>query len=484
MIRNAKVKSQKAKVLILLLLVILNPLNAQSDSLLSYLEVAAKNSPLVRQKFYEYQAALQKIPQAGALQDPELSFGVFLKPMELVGGNQVAEATLMQMFPWFGVLRNAKDEMSLMANAKFEEFRDSKLQVFYDVQRTWYELYKLRKNIEISQKNSEILKSIENIALIRYKTSPSGSSAGAQQSRRPGTGSGSGGNATSGRMSGMTGNTGNNAISPNQQSSMNNSSMGESVTGTSLSDLYRIKIEISDLGSNIALLNDQERSLTTEFNGLLNRPSLMPVFSADTLVADTLNLSLTAVADSIRTRNPMLGMIGYEKQSYEARKKMVKGMGYPMIGVGVNYSLINRSETAMSPDMNGKDMVMPMVRMTLPIYRKKYKAMQKEAEFLSLSTTETFTATSNNLQTEYYQAVQMYHDALRRVALYEGQYQLASKSFELVLSSYSATGSDLTDVLRVRQQILDYELNRIQATADLSTATARLRRLMASSDIK
>jgi len=50
--------------------------------------------------------------------------------MELVNGNQLADIRLMQMFPWFGVLKYAKDEMSLMAKAKFELFRDSKLQVF------------------------------------------------------------------------------------------------------------------------------------------------------------------------------------------------------------------------------------------------------------------------------------------------------------------------------------------------------------------
>ena len=32
--------------------------------------------------------------------------------------------------------------MSLMAKAKYEALSDAKLQVFYDVQRTWYELHK------------------------------------------------------------------------------------------------------------------------------------------------------------------------------------------------------------------------------------------------------------------------------------------------------------------------------------------------------
>src|SRR5664279_1332886 len=77
------------------------------DSLLRYLEIAAKNNPGVLQKFSEYEAALQKIPQVGSLPDPELSAGVFLSPMELVSGNQVADLRLMQMFPWFGVRKYA-----------------------------------------------------------------------------------------------------------------------------------------------------------------------------------------------------------------------------------------------------------------------------------------------------------------------------------------------------------------------------------------
>src|SRR5665811_839787 len=133
----------------------------QTDSLYSYLEIAAKNNPTVLQRYYEYEAALQKVPQLGSLPDPEISLGIFLKPMELIGGKQVADIRLMQMFPWFGVLKSAQDEMSLMAKAKFESFRDAKLQVYFDVQRTWYEMHKVKQNIRISEKNIELLHTIE-----------------------------------------------------------------------------------------------------------------------------------------------------------------------------------------------------------------------------------------------------------------------------------------------------------------------------------
>ncbi len=208
----------------------------------------------------------------------------------------------MQMFPWFGVLKYAKDEMSLMANAKFELFRDAKLQVIYDVQRTWYELYKVQKDISISEKNIEILKIIERLALVRFKAVPTGNT----EATSTGTGISSG--------------------------------------SSGLADIYRIQIEVGELENNIALLKNQQNTIMAQFNTYLNRPVASPVFTYENIAVDSLELSLIAVSDSMLTNNPMLGMIEYEKQSLDARKKMVNRMGYPMVGLGLNYSLISKSQ--------------------------------------------------------------------------------------------------------------------------------------------
>jgi outer membrane protein TolC len=422
------------------------PAYSQSDSLYYYLEIAAKNNPVVQQKFSEYKAALQKVPQVGSLSDPELSLGIFIKPMELVSGNQVADLRLMQMFPWFGVLKNAKDEMSLMANAKFEIFRDAKSHVFYDVQRTWFDLYKIQKGITISEKNVEILKVIERLALVRFKSPPSGN---------PGSTSSSTGMPSGSSQTG---------------------SAGSSSGSSGLSDLYRIQMETSELENKIALLKNQEQTLSALFNSYLNRPPVESIYTNGTLSTDSLGLSLIAVSDSILAKNPILSMLEFEKLSIEARKKMVIAMGFPMVGLGMNYSIIGKNAMSAS-SMNGKDMVMPMVTVTLPIYRKKYKAMVNEANLLETATAQNYQATANSLQTEYYQAVQLFKDAQRRVRLYENQFQLASKSLDLILKSFSTSSSGLTDVLRVRQQVLDYELMKVEAVADFNTAVAWLKQL-------
>jgi outer membrane protein TolC len=475
-------KSEKMKIIFVLIGLMFASLVIAQDSLLLYLSEAAKNNPTVLQKYNEYQAALQKVPQVGSLPDPELNMGVFLSPMELVSGNQVADLRLMQMFPWFGTLRAAKDEMSLMANAKYESFRDAKLQVFYEVQSTWFDLFKFQQNISISEKNIDILKTIERIALVKFRTAPLGNNGPSSSGSSQTTGVSSGASTGSQGMGGMGGKTGN-AVATATNPMPQQNSMGSSTGSFSLADLYRIQIEVGDLENNIALLKNQQNTLVAQFNSYLNRPVNSPVFLPDTLIADTLGIPLLAVSDSMLTNNPMLGMLQYEQQSLDARKKMVTKMGYPMIGLGLNYSVINKNEMSTSP-MNGKDMVMPMVTMTLPIYRKKYKAMQTEADLLKTATTQNYTASANSLKTEYYQAVQLYQDAQRRVVLYGNQSLLAGKSLDIMMRSFAVSGSGLTDILRVRQQTLDYDYKQVEAVADFNTAIAWLKRLMAFQQIQ
>jgi outer membrane protein TolC len=453
---------------------------SQSDSLYKYLEIAAKNNPTVLQKFAEYQAALQKIPQAGSLSDPELSIGVFLSPMELVNGNQVADIRLMQMFPWFGVLKNAKDEMSLMAKAKFELFLDAKLQVFYDVQRNWYQLYKIQKDITISEKNIDILKIIERLAIVKFKAAPSEGSGSVSSSPIAPAGSVLNTSAapTGMQTMGSVQSSPGSSVQNQASSSMQTGPMSSSAGSSALSDIYRIQIESGDLENNISLLKNQRNTAMALFNSYLNRPLTTPVFTYENLVVDSLELSLVMVSDNILANNPMLGMLDYEKQSIEARKKMVMRMGYPMIGLGLNYSLINKTQFPMGlPSMNGKDMVMPMVVVTLPVYRKKYNAMINESELMKTATSQNYQSVANSLQTEYYQAIQLYQDAKRRIKLFDNQSQLASKSLDLMMKSFSVSNSALSDVLRIRQQTLDYEFKKVEAIADFNISVAWLKRL-------
>ncbi|HLP05571.1 MAG TPA: TolC family protein, partial [Paludibacter sp.] len=279
-------------------------------------------------------------------------------------------------------------------------------------------------------------------------------------------------------MNSMGGNTGTSPASRPSQAgnSMGSASMNPSPGATSgLSEVYQVQIELAGLKDNIAALKNEEQVAAARFNNLLNRPLGTSVDTLQVLAEEPLDIAWLSVNDSMFSRNPMLGMLHYEQQSLAARSRMQKKMGLPMVGVGLNYSVISKSGMSASP-MNGEDMIMPMVSVTLPVYRQKYKAMQAETNLMKKASEYSYQATVNALQTEYFEALQSYNDAQRRMKLYATQSQLTRKSLDISIKGFSSAGS-LSDILRIRQQLLDYELKQVEALVQFNQAKAWIMRI-------
>jgi outer membrane protein TolC len=419
---------QYIKQLILLIATLSSSLpgNAQ-DSLSYYLEHAALNNPGVKAKYLEYSAALEKVPQASSLPDPELQFGYFIKPMQLLMGNQVADIRLMQMFPWFGVLKAAKDEASKIAVAKFESFRDAKDELYFNVKSSYYQVYRTIYEIGIANKNLDILKSLEQIVLVKFSTGGAGSSSG----------------------SGMSGSGKNDMV-----------------------NLLRVQIEMHELENRIALLQDQLTTDKVSFNRYLNRVPSSEVFTGDSLTEVPVPSDILTLADSL-VNHPMVKMFEAESEANASKLAMITRMGYPMIGLGLNYSIVKKRD-GVPPMMNGNDMIMPMISVTLPIYRKKYKAMRHEAEFMRDAATVSAENVTNNLRVNFQETMQNLNDAGRRVKLYTEQTLLANKSVQLLITSFSANGTDFEEVLRMEQQLLDYQFKKVEAVVDKNTSISQL----------
>ena len=326
------------------------PSRAQTaDSLSYYLETAARNNPSVNSSFALYKASLEKIPQAGAFSDPELEIGFFFKPMEQLSGKQVADFTLMQMFPWFGTRKAARSEATEMACMAYEQFRESRNNLFYEVKSQWYQLNNLNEQYKNTAANLALLKQLEQLALNRYTASSSSgvpvSSAATSPVISPlpqatvNNGMGSMGNMTpspapaspggSKAMSGMGG-------------SMGGGPMGSGSSG-SMSDVLRIQIEMAELENNLEALLSNRKAAEARFNSLLNRDQDLPVQTSDSLAQKLFSVEDNAVLDSIILSNPMLSMLEAEANAYKAKAEMDKKMSLPMFGIGLQYSIMAKN---------------------------------------------------------------------------------------------------------------------------------------------
>ena len=453
---------------IILFLSFVNIIQAQ-DSLSVYMEMAGKNNPGLQAKYLEYSAALEKVPQVGALPDPTVQLGFFLNPMQLLGGNQVGNMQLMQMFPWFGTLKTAKDEASQMALMKFEAARDVRNQLYSSVKSSFYLLYRKKQEISILNGNLELLRTLEKVALSKYANAKSPGSSGNSFS---GSSSAPVSSGNSGGMGGMQSGASNQPSSSAGMNTMSGGSSGMSSKGSGMVDVLRVQMEIAELVNRIEVAKDMLGTEIARFNSLLNRPSGTEVHVPANLSPVALPLELNAMADSLKN-NPMLRMSLAEKAAGEAQRIMATKMGKPMLGLGVNYMLIapRPGNTSM---MNGNDMIMPMVSFTIPFFSKKYKAMEREAKFKIEASEKSYENTRNDLEVSFLEKVQQFKDADRRMALYKNQAALAKTSVQLLITSFSASTSDFDEVLRMQAQLLDYGLKELDALTDRNTAGAQL----------
>lgn len=449
-----------------------------AQNLEDYLQTASENNPGLKAYFYNYMAAMEKVPQVGSLPDPELTFGIFIRPMERFMGNQRAEIQLMQMFPWFGMRNTQMDEAGSMALAKYEEFQDAKFRLFFQVKKTWYTMYQLQEEIRIIEENLKILQTYERFALIRFQTAGTGVSM--QEDNYMNDNSDKPSGTSMGDMSGgvKTGSSPDMATTGNTDPmSTSGATMGPGKSG--MSDVLRVRMEIKELENSMSLLKDSFIPLQAEFNQLINRNMFEPVEILDTLEETALSSERLALLDSITQNNPMLKMLDAEVSAFEAQKQMAKLEGRPMFGAGVTYMRFSpRIEDGMP--MGGNDMIMPMVRLSIPLYRKKYNAMYKETELKQQTVQYRRDNTVNQLGTQWSNTMRDLDNASSRTVLYKEQSDLARQILNLQMTRYSTSSQEFEEVLRAQQKLLDFQLKLIRAIVDQYITLATLEYLAGS----
>lgn len=405
---------------------------AQQDSLSHYKKEGTTNHPGILSKGLQYESAKEKKLQETTLPNLDFSAGVFLKPMVLPMGNQVAQLSAMQMFPWFGTYSTVRAEAEAMEAVAHEQFLLERNQVWLQTNTTWFSLYNLKAKKRLQEEQLTLLQAIEEFLITQYTSAGKGKSSN-------GTPMGMGGTSSS--------------------------------SGLGMSKLLRVKMEIKDLQNQLMILDDEFKTEQIRLNLLLNRDKNEKINLPDTLVV--LPASLLS-EESQFANNPMVRMIEAEKRAAEASEQMAIKMGSPMIGGGLNYMVMAKPSGGDFPMADGKDMIMPMVSVSLPIYRKKYTSLKKEAQLNQSALGKQIEQVKNDLMIEYEEAIQMKNIAMRNLTLAQEQTALAENTVTLLVSEYAANQAGYEEVLRMKSQVLMYKIESIEALTAYNKAIAKL----------
>jgi outer membrane protein TolC len=472
------------KIFSILFLLVSTIFQAKTQTLDQYLEIAIENNPSLQASFKQYQASLEKTNQV-SLESPQLNIGVFTRPMELLMGNQRAEASVMQMFPWFGMLKTQKDETTLMAEAKYEEFRQQRNLVTYEVKETYFQLQQLQNTIDITASNLEILNSLKELAIIRYQggntseavTAVSNAVRGPSKAiqRSSSDGMGMGGSPSS----------------PSGTSSSGGSAMSTMSSGGSsgkITDVLRLQVQIKALESDLEQMEVDKKPLMAKFNQLLGRDRNETVNIESTLSTEREKNWEIALLEEILETNPMLLMLEKEGLAYQKQGEMAKLEGKPMFGLGLNYMVFSfRPESGMvghqddmyyMPAGMGNNMVMAMATVTLPIYRKKYKAKEAESKLYWEANERQKEDLQNNLETEFESIMASIKDSERKISLLDEQIELTEQTLELSVTSYATEASSFEEILNIQRELLDFRLNLLNTKIEREIQFARVETLI------
>jgi outer membrane protein TolC len=462
---------------LLFFLLLVEKSQAQEQALDSYLEMALENNPKVMSAFDAYKAQLAKVDQMGQLPDAELGIGYFLRPMQLLMGNQVGEVSLMQMFPWFGTLRTEKAEATHMAEASYEAFREQSNQVLFEVKNTYYDLLLLQHTMDVTESNLKLLETLEALSLIRFQGGDSGGAVGNAMEAVSAPSLSRQVSPSGGMQMG-----GGSASTTRSKAPSDMNSMGEARRASRMTDVLRLQVQIKGVKSDLEQLQQDKAPLIQRFVQLSGLPEgdtielewedATPAFKLEEMMLD-----------SIWEHNPMLSMLYKEADALLSKAQLAELAGKPMIGLGLNYMLLNSrpemgmpggsgSMEYMPPGMGG-NMFMPMLTLSLPFSRKKYKGMVTEARNLQTANRHTQENLKNELKTELAEVINSLNDASRRAKLLEEQVELLEKTMELMIVAYANAEGSFEELIAIQRELLDYRLSQIDATISSLRAQAR-----------
>ena len=289
-----------------------------------------------------WQSELAKVPQAGALPDPQLSFNLMNLPVnsfdfnqEPMTGKQVA---LVQMFPFpgkQGLRTRVAKESAAVAESRYQELKN---QLIKDLKIAYYNLFFIDHAIDITKNNTETLKQFTKIAETKYSVGK-----GIQQ------------------------------------------------------DVLRAQVELSKMMDRQIRLEQQREELESQLNTLLNRPVENPVGRTEELEYSEFSFDLDRLKELADENRPLLRAWQAMVNQSERKVQLAKKEYMPDFSLGVAYS----QREVLQNGMGGVDFVSGMFSMNVPLYfwRKQGKKVE-ENQLARISSEEKYSNVRNQVYSE------------------------------------------------------------------------------------
>ena len=373
---------------------------SNAQQLETLIEEALANNPEIQKFELQYQITSEKINEVNTIPNTEIGVGYFVSEPETRTGAQRAKVSVKQMLPWVGSITARENYVSSLADAKYEDIVIAKRKLVASVSQSYYNLYANKAKQDILVENMELLKTYETLALTSVE-----------------------------------------------------------VGKASAVDVLRLQMRQNELEQLKKVLEQEYLAEQTLFNKLLNRDK-------SNSVAVIKDLTIPSESTLITSENLQLHpeLTKYDKlyQSVVQSELLNQKESSPMIGFGLDYIAVSER-----PDMsfsdNGKDIVMPMISLSIPIFNKKYTSKSKQNELKQQEIKAQKQDRLNKLETVLDKAINNRISARISHETQVKNLKQAKDAEDILIKSYETGTIDFIDVLDIQELQLKFQINQIES---------------------
>ena len=369
------------------------------QTLETYIGEAEANNPEVQAFEIRYNIAKEIVTQADAISNTEVSAGVFVSEPETRTGAQKARFSVKQMLPWFGTITARENYASSLAEVDYLDIAITKRKLRLSVSQSYYKLHAIKEKQKVLDENIQLLKTYERLALTSLE-----------------------------------------------------------VGNASAVDVLRLQIRQNGMQEQKEVLMQELLSERSVFNNLLNREEAMNVDLVDSLGIDDDFGQVTAELDL----HPELEKYDRLYESVAQSEILNQKEANPNLGFGLDYIPVEE-RAGMDFSDNGKDILMPMVSLSIPIFNSKYKSRSVQNELRQEEINAQKANRRNLLKTILHTTVNNREAARIKYNTQIKNLAKANNAEEILIKNYETGTIDFKDVLDIQELQLKFQTNRIEA---------------------
>jgi len=370
-------------------------------------EETLQNNPEILSAKKRWEVFVERVPQASALEDPMLGFGIINLPTNFSFKEEdmtMKELFVSQKLPFPGKRPLMREMAEKEAEAVSVEIDDKANRIIKEVKTAYFDLSHVYRAREVTQRNKGILETLAKIADTRYSTGE-----GVQQ------------------------------------------------------DVLKAHVETSRMVDELIMLDQKKVALEAKLHSLLNRSEGGSMGEPEELIFRKFPLILEELQKTALDSNPTLKAMKTMIEAKEKAHSLAKLDYYPDFTFRFAYG--QRDD---SPEMNRRDMLSGMVEVNIPIF---YESKQSRKVAEKLADMQALTAQYGTMKNEIFYMIasmaSMLQRTERQLELYKtGIIPQASIQVKSALSAYTVNKINFMTLLDSQMSLYRYELQYHEALTE------------------